>query len=95
VLAAELKATLDEDIGALRSLHAGVTGSDIVKDPGAGGGGDSVPVEVPAEVVDYLDQGSPDEAVRHTFGTVLKGAQDIRGNEEATRAFCAAAWKGW
>jgi hypothetical protein len=54
-----------------------------------------VPVEVPAEVVDYLDQGSPDEAVRHTFGTVLKGAQDIRGNEEATRAFCAAAWKGW
>jgi hypothetical protein len=49
-----------------------------------------------AEVVDYLDQGkSPDEAVRHTFGTVLKGAQDIRGNEEATRTFCAAAWKGW
>jgi hypothetical protein len=95
VLAAELKATLDEDIGALRSLHAGVTGGCIVKDPGAGEG-DSVPVEVPAEVVDYLDQGkSPDEAVRHTFGTVLKRAQDIRGNEEATRAFCAAAWKGW
>jgi hypothetical protein len=94
-LAAELKATLDEYIGALRSLHAGVTGSRIVKDPGAGEG-DSVPVEVPAEVVDYLDQGkSPDEAVRHTFGTVLKRAHDIRGNEEATRAFCAAAWKGW
>ena len=49
-----------------------------------------------AEVVDYLDQGkNPDEAVRHTFGTVLKRAQDIRGNEEATREFCAAAWKGW
>jgi len=95
VLAAERKATLDEYIGGLRSLHTGVTGGGIVKDPGAGEG-DSVPVEVPAEVVDYLDQGkSPDEAVRHTFGTVLKRAQDIRGNEEATRAFCAAAWKGW
>ena len=56
VLAVELKATLDEYIGALRSLHAGVTGGGIVKDPGAGEG-DSVPVEVPAEVVDYLDQG--------------------------------------
>ena len=33
VLAAELKATLDEYIGALRSLHAGVTGGGIVKDP--------------------------------------------------------------
>jgi len=50
VLAAELKATLDEYIGALRSLHAGVTGGCIVKDPGAGGD-DSVPVEVPAEVL--------------------------------------------
>jgi hypothetical protein len=50
-----------------------------------------------AEVVDYLDQGKnvAEGAVRHTFGTVLKRAQDIRGNEEATRAFCAAAWKGW
>jgi hypothetical protein len=95
VLAAELKATLDEYIGALRSLHAGVTGGGIVKDPGAGEG-DSVPVEVPAEVVDYLDQGkNPDEAMRHIFGTVLKRAQDIKGKEEAMRAFCAAASKGW
>ncbi|MCP4080608.1 MAG: hypothetical protein GY743_10200 [Planctomycetaceae bacterium] len=95
MLAAELKATLDEYIGTLRSLHAGVTGSGIVKDPGAGEG-DSVPVEVPAEVVDYLDQGkSPDEAMRHIFGTVLKRAQDIKGKEEAMRAFSAAASKGW
>lgn len=95
VLAAELKATLDEYIGALRSLHAGVTGGGIVKDPGAGEG-DSVPVEVPAEVVDYLDQGkNPDEAMRHIFGTVLKRAQDIKGKEEAMRAFSAAASKGW
>jgi len=95
VLAAELKATLDEYMGALRSLHAGVTGGGIVKDPGAGEG-DSVPVEVPAEVVDYLDQGkNPDEAMRHIFGTVLKRAQDIKGKEEAMRAFCAAASKGW
>jgi hypothetical protein len=58
-----------------------------VKDPGAGEG-DSVPVEVPAEVVDYLDQGkNPDEAVRHTFGTVLKRAQDIRGTRRRRGRF--------
>lgn len=49
-----------------------------------------------AEVVDYLDQGkNPDEAMRHIFGTVLKRAQDIKGKEEAMRAFSAAASKGW
>ncbi len=94
VRTAELKAKLNEYIGALRSLHAGVTGGGIVKDPGAGEE-DSVPVEVPAEVLDYLDQGkNPDEAMRHIFGAVLKRAQDIKGKEEAMRAFSAAASKG-
>ena len=87
---AELKARLNEYIGALRSLHAGVTGGGIVKD--GADGEDKLPVEVPIEVVDYLDQGkNPDEAMRLIFGTVLKRAQDVKGKEQALRAFTTAA----
>lgn len=88
--AAELKAKLNEYISALKTLHTEVTGGGIVKDPADGQ--DTVPVEIPVEVLDYLDQGkNPDEAMRLIFGTVLKRAQDIKGKEEAMRAFTKAA----
>ena len=95
----QLKGALNEYINTLKSLHGEMVHGGIVKDPkGLGGSGasasapDGAHVEVPVEVIEYLDQGkNPDEALRLVFGSVLKRGQDVKGKEQALQTFYAAA----
>ena len=85
----QLKTALNDYIASLKSLHGEVTTGGIVKDPASVE--DKAHVEIPVEVVDYLDQGkNPDEAMRLIFGSVLKRAQEVKGKAEAMQAFSMA-----
>jgi len=97
----QLKGALNEYINTLKSLHGDMVHGGIVKDPKGLGGSwsgasasapDGAHVEVPVEVIEYLDQGkNPDDALRLVFWSVLKRGQDVKGKEQALQTFYAAA----
>lgn len=99
---------LSEYVHALKVAHGELVNGGIVKKgiwegDGRGGGAEApvgeapagTQVEIPVEVIEALDQGkNPDDVMRYIFGSVLKRGQDVKGKEQAMRAFKAAAGDG-